>query len=162
MVGYLAHAHGDFTLGLEYYKGCGMLPSEVSELGSNMVELEDRDMRLQQEVSSRDRALGVAKKFEDFVDATMDVMKSEIVAFLQVTVDNVKAVNPKFPLGKVRSHQDFMDGVYVCPTPLTETLETSTAEGEIPVKESKVAKGTHVPPVEGETIDAPAPPSPTF
>lgn len=41
------------------------------------------------------------KKSEDLVDSTLDMMKSEIATHLKVVVDNIKAVNPEFPLVKV-------------------------------------------------------------
>lgn len=49
------------------------------------------------------------KKFEDFVDSTPDVMKFEIVAYVQVIVDNIKTNDPKFPLGEAWSLQDYME-----------------------------------------------------
>lgn len=54
------------------------------------------------------------KKSDELVDASLEVMKSEIVALVQVVVDNIKVVDPKFPLGEVRSLWDFMESVYVC------------------------------------------------
>lgn len=41
MVGHMAYAHDNLTLELKAYKGYGLIPSEVNELGTRLVELED-------------------------------------------------------------------------------------------------------------------------
>lgn len=52
------------------------------------------------------------KQFEDFVDFALDVMKSKSVTYIKVVVDDIKAFDPEFPLGKVRSLQDFLENTY--------------------------------------------------
>lgn len=68
-------------------------------------------------------------------------MKFDIVSFLKVVVGDVKGVDPKITLDKVRPLQDLKEGVYACPTPLSEAtkqsrdaqVEASTTEGEVEV-----------------------------
>lgn len=47
------------------------------------------------------------EKFEDFVDASIKVMKIEISTFFELVVDDVKDIDPNFPLGKVHYLHDF-------------------------------------------------------
>lgn len=51
IIGHMAHAQGDLTFELEAYKGYGLTPSEVSELGTQVAAPEDWEKHLNQVVS---------------------------------------------------------------------------------------------------------------
>lgn len=62
----------------------------------------------------------------------MDVMKFEIVAYLQVVVDDIKAVDSKFPQDEVKSLQNLMENAYIGPSRIDE--------GKDPTRECKDLK----------------------
>lgn len=57
------------------------------------------------------------KKSEEFSECALEVIKAEAAAYLQILVDEIQGIDPKFPLWEVKSLQDFIESGYTKEAP---------------------------------------------
>lgn len=75
-------------------------------MGENMLQLADK-AQLESRIETISSPKIGYKKSKEFVDSTLDMMKSEITDYLHVVCGDIKTVDHEFPYGELRSLQDF-------------------------------------------------------
>lgn len=85
MFQHLAHAQGHLTLALEAYTGCKLTFAQVDEMYAKVAELEEQQIHLLQEISSRYKVLTVVDEGKaKFKEATMKVNQNFALAEVEV------------------------------------------------------------------------------
>lgn len=52
------------------------------------------------------------RKSDEFVDCALEVKKGEVAAYLQVLIDEIREMDPKFLIWEVKSFHDFIENDY--------------------------------------------------